>query len=275
MKNVYIPIEMEVEKNYFETSDRMIKTLKLKFIDEKFEFQPGQFCEFSILGKGEAPFGIASSPHVKDSIEFSINRAGVVTKAIHELRVGDIVGMRGPLGNYYPVDDMKGHNVVVIGGGFAFTTLRSLIEYMLHEKYRADYKDIKVIYGARNPGLLLYKDLLDNWEKRDDIETYFTIDQAVEGWEKLVGFVPTVTEQVAPSPENCYAIVCGPPIMIKFTLPVLLKLGFPKDKIITSLERRMKCGIGKCGRCNLGEHYICKDGPVFNFSQIEKLPNEV
>ncbi|MDD3625973.1 MAG: FAD/NAD(P)-binding protein [bacterium] len=275
MKNTYIPITMEVEKNYFETSDRMIKTLRLKFLDERFDFEPGQFCEFSILGKGEAPFGIASSPFDKAGLEFSINRAGVVTKAIHELRIGEKVGIRGPLGNYYPVKEMEGYNVVVIGGGFAFTTLRSLIEYMLNPERRGKYKSIKVIYGARNPGLLLYKDLLENWEKRDDIGTYFTIDTKVEGWNKMVGFVPTITEEVAPSPENCYAIVCGPPIMIKFTLPVLLKLGFPKDKIVTSLERRMKCGIGKCGRCNLGEFYVCNDGPVFNFEQLEKLPKEV
>jgi len=178
------------------------------------------------------------------------------------------------MGNYYPLEEFKGKNLVIIGGGFAFTTLRSMAVYMLDEKHRADYGDITVIYGARNPGLLLYKEELAAWAENPNINLVTTIDRPCDGWCNHVGFIPTITEQVAPSSENSYAVLCGPPAMIKYTLPVLEKLGFPPERIYTSLEMRMKCGLGICGRCNIGPKYVCKDGPVFSLAQLKELPGE-
>lgn len=273
MENPYIPIPIKVERITVESRDKTLKTFDLTFVhgEQKFSYLPGQFCELSILGKGEAPFGIASSP-TEEGLKFTVNRLGVVTTALHHLEEGETIGIRGPLGNYYPVEEFKGKNVVIVGGGFAFTTLRALTIYLLSN--RGDYQDITVIYGARDPGLLLYKDDLEEWEKRSDINLVQTIDREVRGWNKRVGFVPTVTKEVAPTSKDAYAVVCGPPIMIKFTLPVLRELGFGPDKIITSLEMRMKCGIGKCGRCNIGSKYTCVDGPVFSFAQLEEMPKE-
>jgi len=276
MRNTYVPFPMKVEKIVIEDPDKMLRTYDLVFSNEEdkeeFKFMPGQFCEFSILGKGESPFGIASSPTEEDILKFTVNRTGSVTNEIHYLQEGDEVGIRGPLGNFYPVEKFKGENIVIIGGGFAFTTLRSLLVYILQN--RKDYGEVTVIYGVRNPDLFLYKDELAEWEKRDDMKLYLTIDKSVDDWDKMVGFVPTVTEEIAPDPEKSWAVVCGPPIMIKFTLPVLLKLGFPNERIYTSLERRMKCGIGKCGRCNIGSKYICIDGPVFSYAELKQIPEE-
>ncbi len=277
MGNSYIPIQMKVKRIGTEDPDRTLRTYDLSFINESeqeaFKYLPGQFCEISILGKGESPFGIASSPTEEDYLRFTVNRTGSVTDEIHYLREGDTVGMRGPLGNWYPVENLKDMNVLIIGGGFAFTTLRSLLIYLLDS--RDDYKDITVIYGARNPDLFIYKDEIAIWKQRDDIQFHLTIDKPVDGWTENTGFVPTVTQEVAPDPQNTMAIVCGPPVMIKYTLPVLTELGFPDELIYTSLERRMKCGIGKCGRCNIGSKYICIDGPVFSMAELKIIPENV
>jgi NAD(P)H-flavin reductase len=278
MKNPYLPIPMIVKKARIETSDRMLRTLELTFRhpedEEKFRFVPGQFCELSVLGKGEAPFGIASSPIEKGSLKFTINKAGAVTTALHHIVEGSEIGIRGPLGNGYPINLFEGKNLLVIVGGFAFTTLRSLVAYYLHPANRPKVKQITVIYGARMPGLLLYKDELLEWEKRDDIKLVTTVDWGDKDWKGKVGLVPNVLEEVAPSPEETYAVICGPPIMIKFTFPKLMALRFPNERIFTSLEKRMKCGLGKCGRCNIGHLYVCKDGPVFSYAQLAKLPKD-
>jgi NAD(P)H-flavin reductase len=278
MKNPYLPLPMRLVKNFVETEDKLIHTFTLEFLNEEdeksFQYLPGQFAEVSVFGVGEAPFGIASSPTEPGHLKFSVAKVGVVTTTLHQLPEGTILGVRGPLGNNYPIEEFKGKNLVVIGGGFAFTTLRSLITYILHPDHRGDYGELTVIYGARNPGLLLYKDELAEWEKRSDINLVCTIDRPVEGWNGRVGFVPAVTKEVAPSAENAYAVICGPPVMIKFTMPVLEELGFPPERIIMSLENRMKCGIGMCGRCNVGNKYVCKDGPVFTRAQLNQLPNE-
>ncbi len=278
MRNPYLPIPMIVERTWIETSDRMLRSLELRFLHEDdskaFTFVPGQFCELSVLGKGEAPFGIASSPTEKGTLRFTINRAGLVTTALHHLEEGEEVGLRGPLGNGYPIQALEGHNLLIIGGGFAFTTLRSLIVYFLDPKNRSRVRDITILYGARLPGLLLYKEELAQWQRRKDVKLVTTVDQADSDWRGKVGLVPHVLEGMAPPPENTHVILCGPPIMIRFTFPKLTALGFPTDRIWTSLERRMKCGIGKCGRCNIGHLYVCKDGPVFSYAQLEKLPKD-
>jgi NAD(P)H-flavin reductase len=278
MQNPYIPIPVEVVKIVTEVDTKDIKTFRFAFLKKEdetaFGYLPGQFAELSIFGKGESPIGIASSPTQPGYLEFTVQKAGVVTSALHEMEVGAVMGVRGPLGNSWPIDYLAGKNIVIVGGGFAFTTLRSLINYMIDEKNRSRFGKITVIYGARTPGLLIYKDELAAWAKRDDLSLNVTVDKGDAGWKGREGFVPTVCKEVAPSSENAVTVICGPPIMIRFTLPVFFELGFSKENIITSLEMRMKCGIGKCGRCNVGEKYVCKDGPVFSLAELDKLTKE-
>jgi NAD(P)H-flavin reductase len=279
MENPYLPYPVRIDSVVTETEDRHLKTFKLVFLHsedrEKFNHRAGQFAELSIAGKGEIPIGIASSPTEQGYLLFTVNKVGVVTSALHQMVSGDMIGVRGPLGNCYPWEQMEGSNVVIIGGGFAFTTLRASIVYMLHPDNRSRFGDITVIYGTRTPGMLLYKDELADWNERDDIRMHITVDATDDpNWKYNVGFVPTITQETAPSAKEAYAILCGPPIMIKFTLPILSELGFPPERIIMSLEMRMKCGIGMCGRCNIGTEYVCKDGPVFNLAHMSQLPNE-
>jgi NAD(P)H-flavin reductase len=278
MQNPYVPYPVELIKIVTEVDTKDIKTFRFAFVNKedesKYSYIPGQFGELSVFGKGESPIGIASSPTNPGYVEFTVQKAGVVTSALHEMEEGTRMGLRGPLGNSWPIEFLEGKNIVIVGGGFAFTTLRSLIQYMIHDDNRKRFGKITVIYGARNPGLLLYKDELEVWAKRGDIDMNVTVDKGDTGWKRREGFVPTVCKEVAPSPENAVTLICGPPIMIRFTLPVFFELGFSNENIITSLEMRMKCGIGKCGRCNVGSKYVCKDGPVFSLAELDKLTKE-
>ncbi len=276
MSNPFLPALMRVEKVVIETTDNSLKSFYLSFLreedEEGFSYLPGQFAEISVFGKGEAPFGMASSP-TEPGLRFTVNKAGTVTTALHRLEEGEIVGVRGPLGHPYPLSSLEGKNLVVVSGGFAFTTLRSLVKYIL-DAGREKFGNIDIIYGVRSPGLFLYKEELKEWAEREDLRLVLTIDREAEGWEGKVGLVPNVLKEVAPSSENAYALVCGPPIMLKFTLPVLQELKFPSERVILSLEKRMKCGVGMCGRCNIGPRLVCRDGPVFTLAQLAELPGE-
>lgn len=278
MQNPYLPMPVIVDKIITEVDTKDIKTFRLTFVNKEdehnFRYLPGQFAELSVFGKGESPIGIASSPTQPGYLEFTVQKAGVVTSALHELEEGTQIGVRGPLGNSWPIEYLKGKNIVIVGGGFAFTTLRSLINYMLYEEHRASFGKITVVYGARMPGLLLYKEELAACELRDDIDLNITVDRGDESWKGKVGFVPNICRGISPSVENTVALICGPPIMVRLTLPLFFELGFSQENIITSLEMRMKCGVGKCGRCNVGNKYICKDGPVFSLAQLSQLTPE-
>ncbi|MBW2109545.1 MAG: FAD/NAD(P)-binding protein [Deltaproteobacteria bacterium] len=279
MDNPYLPLPVRIEKITVETADKNIKTFRLAFLnpddEHAFQHQPGQFAQLSVAGTGECPIGIASSPTESGFLLFTVNRAGVVTTRLHEMEEGDILGVRGPLGRPYPLRDIEGKNLVIIGGGFAFTTLRATVVYLLEEENRKRFGDVSVVYGARNEGMLLYREELAAWEKRPDINMHITVDRTEDpNWKYNVGFVPAITEQKIVSAKNSVAIICGPPIMIKFTQPVLEKVGFPPEAIIMSLENRMKCGIGMCGRCNVGPQFVCKDGPVFTLAELHALPAE-
>ena len=279
--NPYLPKPVTIEKITMENEARDLKTFRLAFCnkeDEKdFRYECGQFAILSVQGAGECPIGIASSPLDEGFLEFTVKRypTGVVTTALHNLEEGARMGVRGPYGNAFPLKAMEGKNVIVVGGGFAFTTLRATIRYMLEGRNRSRFKDIVLIYGARSPGELLYKAELKEWQERDDVDITVTVDKGDESWTGREGFVPTVLQEVAPSAANAMVLVCGPPIMLKFTMPPLLELGFAPENIITSLERRMSCGIGKCGRCNVGSKYVCKDGPVFSYREIQELAEGV
>ncbi len=278
MNNPYIPFPVRIKDALVETEDQNIKTFSLSFVNKEdetnFRYTPGQFAELTVFGKGEAPFGMASSPTQPGGLEFSVSKVGVVTSALHNMEVGEIIGVRGPLGNGYPLETLKDKNIVLIGGGFGFSTLRSLTNFVIDESNRSRFRDITVIYGARRPGFLLYKGDLERWHERSDIRLHLTVDQAENGWKGLVGFVPAITKEIAPSRENAFGLVCGPPAMIKYTLPVLRELGFPDDRILLSLEMKMKCGIGMCGRCNVGSKYVCRDGPVFSYAELKNLTSD-
>jgi sulfhydrogenase subunit gamma (sulfur reductase) len=272
----YRPARMRIESITQETWD--IKTFRLTFCEpdaaEGFTYRPGQFGLFSVFGSGEATFCLSSSPTREGYIECSVKRAGKVTSELHQCNVGDVIGFRGPYGNWFPIDDMKGKNLLFVGGGIGLAPLRSLIWNCLD--WRDQFADILIVYGARSVGDLVFKRELTEWEQRDDVRTVFAVDPGgdTEDWNGQVGFVPTVLKEQNPSPENAVVVMCGPPVMIKFTLPPLIDLNFSMENVVTTLENRMKCGVGKCGRCNIGNQYVCKDGPVFRCSDLTALPQE-
>ncbi len=275
-KNIYLPYLTTVAEVIDETPD--VRTLRLVFQDEKvrdnFTFRAGQFAEYSAFGAGESTFCIASSPTRAGYIECSFRSVGRVTEELRRLEVGDTMGVRGPYGNSYPIEEFYGKNLVFVAGGIALPPLRTLIWNCLD--LRDKFGDITVVYGARTEADLVYKHELKEWQERGDVHLVKTVDPGGNGpeWDGSVGFVPTVLGEAAPSAENTIALVCGPPIMIKFTLPVLEKLGFTDEQVYTTLENRMKCGLGKCGRCNVGNVYVCKDGPVFSAKQLKAMPME-
>ncbi len=270
-KNIYQPHLMEIIKIIVETGDT--KTFHIQFLDEKlrenFHYLAGQFGEYSVFGEGEATFCISSSPTRRGHLEFSVKKVGRVTQALHQLNEGDVIGFRGPYGNYFPLEKFKRKNLLFIGGGIGLAPLRSLINNVVDT--RSDYGEITILYGARTPQDLCFKYDLEAWSKDPSLQMVTTVDVGNKDWKGKVGLVPIVLEELKPSPQNAVAITCGPPIMIRYTLRALDKLGFAPDQVWTTLEMKMKCGLGKCGRCNIGPLYVCQDGPVFSLDEIQKF----
>jgi len=256
-----------------ETSD--VKTFCVNGLDgnKPFEHMPGQCAMLSIPGIGEAIFSITSSPTNKDYMEFSIKRCGILTNYLHSMEVGDQVTIRGPYGNPFPVDtSLLNKDILFIAGGIGLAPLRSVINYVFDK--RDMYGTVDILYGSRSSGdLVALKEIKSNWTNQRDSNVYLTIDKEEDGWDGNVGFVPTYLKDLELD-TNKTVLICGPPIMIKFVLKSLEEMGFNKKQAYTTLELRMKCGIGKCGRCNIGSKYVCKDGPVFRCDELDKLPNE-
>lgn len=272
--NPYMPELATIQEIIQETPT--IRTFRVVLNDrdrmDDFSFLPGQVGQLSVFGTGEATFVINSPPTRKAYLQFSVMRVGEVTGLLHRLSVGDQIGVRAPLGNSFPVEEMKGHDILFVAGGIGMAPLRTLLLYMLDN--RQDYGEIMVIYGARSPKDLSYQYEFEEWRK-GGVNLVLTIDRESPGWEDRVGFVPTVLAEEAPSPFNRIAVTCGPPIMIKFVLRGLKEIEYEDHQIITTLEKRMKCGIGICGRCNIGTQYVCVDGPVFSYEALGKMMPEL
>jgi sulfhydrogenase subunit gamma (sulfur reductase) len=233
-------------------------------------YQPGQFAFVSAFGLGEAPFGIANASGRGTTVDFAVARVGSVTTGLHELGEGDMVGVRGPLGNWFPMKKFKGKNLIVLGGGIGGAPLRPVIQHVLD--HRADFGSLTILWAARHPSLLVFTDEYKEWRDSPNTYLHLTVDNPDEKWDQNVGLITELLEKVNPSSENSVTITCGPPIMIHFVSKMLQeKLGFaPKNNYVT-LEARMHCGIGKCGRCNLGDKLVCVDGPVFNMEEVGGL----
>ena len=252
-----------------------VKTFRVNAIGggKPFEHIPGQCAFLSMPGIGEALFSITSSPTNKEFMEFSIKKCGCVTEWLHQIEVGQQITIRGPYGNGFPVEtDFKGKDLVFIAGGIGLAPLRSIINYVRDK--RANYGKVTIIYGSRSDDDLVdYEEIKKEWTNEPDFNVYLTIDRETPTWDGHVGFVPNYVKEVGLD-NTATAVLCGPPIMIKFTLANLQELGFKTTQIFTTLELKMKCAIGKCGRCNVGDKYVCKDGPVFRCDQLNELPNE-
>jgi sulfite reductase subunit B len=274
LKNEYIPHPAVIQSIQKEGCDT--KTFRVAFEDksltERFTYQPGQFMQISILGLGEAPISIASSPKQREFLEFTIRAMGRLTHTIHKLNPQDRIYLRGPYGNAFPFEQAWGKDLYFIAGGIGLPPLRSLITSVLDKQ--DSFGRIKILYGAKTPDELCFKEELKTWGKMPNIEVMLTVDVPDNNWKGNVGVVTGLWDKTDMNTTTGIAYVCGPQIMIKFVIEKLINSGFKDENIYLTLERYMKCGIGKCGHCNIGEKFVCVDGPVFNYSQLKKIPEK-
>jgi len=272
-QNIYLPQQAAIVETGMVTA--LDRYFKIRLASGKeLGHKPGQFVGVSVPGIGEAPISISSTPDQTDGFEMVIRRIGRVTDALHKLQSGDTIGIRGPYGTAFPVDgELKGKDVLIICGGIGLVPVRSAIEYLLHR--RADYGDITILYGTRTPADRLFTRAIENWKALENVTYLETVDRADEACQGNVGVITTLLPRVPVSPEMTRVIICGPPIMYKFVISGLAARGVPLDHIYVSLERRMKCGVGKCGHCQINGLYTCLDGPVFNYATLADIPEAI
>lgn len=270
-ENPLVPGIVEVIDIKEETSD--VKSFFVRNTEGlPFDVMPGQLAMVSLVPVGEGMFSVTWQEG-QEYLQFAIKRVGLMTDELHRIEIGQKIGVRGPYGNGFPVEECKGKDMLFIAGGIGLAPVRSFIKYCF--KNRDDYGKIQILYGCRSYDDLCFKDeLFEEWPKQENTEVYVTVDNPEENWDGNVGFVPAYLEEINPDPRGKIAVTCGPPIMIRFVLQALEKMGYSDEQVITTLEMRMKCGVGKCGRCNIGSEYICLDGPVYNLAQLKKLPPE-
>lgn len=271
--NIYLPHPARVERVKDETDD--IKTFTLSFkekeMKEGFTFRPGQFVMVSVFNCGEAPISISSSPTFPNGLQLSIKKMGLLTGEIHKYAVGDEVGLRGPYGNGFPLEDLSGHNLLFVGGGIGLAPLRSLIQYVLSN--RSQFGAATILYGARTPGAIVFKEDLASWGKENDIRVLTTVYRGEPGWKGRVGLLADLLKKTEIAADNTKAVVCGHPAIISYVVFGLLEIGFKEEDIVTTLERNMKCGVGKCGHCSIGSRLTCMHGPVFTYRQVTAFPS--
>jgi len=271
-KDIYLPQLATVQEAKMLNSTEVY--LRVRMDAEPLEYHSGQFVEVSIAGLGEAPISISSSPTLKDGFELIVRNVGNVTRAIHKLNVGDKLGIRGPYGEgCYPVEQVKGQDLVFICGGIGLVPQRSFINYVLDN--RGDYGDLTVLLGTKDYQQRLMQDELAGWKQRQDMHFLETVDQPHDRWDGRVGVVTTLITDIASKLARCQVFVCGPPIMYKFVLFALAEYNVPHENIWLNLERKMKCGVGKCGHCQINNFYVCMDGPVFQYSQLKNVPEAI
>ena len=275
-ENPYLPHLARIVRIHRMAPDNHL--FQLRFVDEAlnetWRHMPGQFVELSVIGTGEAPISISSSPTRRGAVELCIRRVGRVTNALYRLSVNDLVGIRGPYGNGFPVDEMAGNDLLIVAGGLGMAPLRSLLWYALDHRDR--FGSVTLMYGARTPGEMLFREELSSLTNVEGLTALLTVDRDPEGgWKHDVGLLPKLFDRVQLDPKRTYAAVVGPPVVYKFVLRELLERKFAKDRILMSLERRMKCGIGKCGHCSVGYKYTCIHGPVFTYWDAINLPEVV
>jgi len=271
VKNEYLPAPAVIKSVRAESFNT--KTFRVSFTDGGvFDYKPGQFAQVSLPGRGEAPISITSSPCNRGFMEFTIRAAGKLTGEIHKLKKGSRIYIRGPYGNSFPYDEVKGKNLFFIAGGIGLPPLRSLINEVLNA--RADFGGISILYGAKTPDELCFKDEIERWEKIQGVRVFLTVDSPDKSWRGNTGVVTTLCDLSGIGSSTGAVFICGPPIMIRFVLKKITGAGIREDDIYITLERYMKCGIGKCGHCNIGGKFVCIDGPVFTYEQIKEFPDK-
>jgi len=267
-RNIYKPIRAKV-KNIIAESP-VIKTFVL-IPEEEFSFKTGEFIELTLDGIGEAPFTPSSSPLEKKKIEVTVMRTGYVTDRLHEIEKGDVLGIRGPFGRGYPLEKFYGKEIIILGGGCGFAPLRSLLYNLIDEKEK--FEKVTLCYGAKTPEDCIYKPFITELRSVDKFDVYRSVDKADEHWEEREGLVTGLLDDIEVNIDNSIAVVCGPPVMMKFGTMKLLEMGYKESDIYLSMEKNMSCGMGKCGHCMMGDYFVCKDGPVFSYDEIKEYPD--
>lgn len=274
--DAFLPRLVRIAEAREETPD--VRTLRLEFLDPEaraLEWRAGQFGAFSVFGFGECVFTIANAPSRAGFIECTFRQVGKVTSALRNLSVGETCGFRGPFGNSFPLEEWRGRDLCFVGGGIGMAAMRAPLQFVLD--HRGDFGEILVLNGARTVADMVYKEEMKEWERKEGVRVVRTVDPGGEaaGWDGEVGLIPDVFERLRPSPDRGIVIVCGPPVMLRYMFASLERLGFRAEEVVTTLENKMKCCVGRCGRCNVGPLVVCRDGPVVTWARLRALPKDL